>query len=129
MTPEQLVARLRALKMTYAFANVHIVFTTDERRPVAETLRASFDLATWETSFVPSAFEAYPQGGFGRYYEGIEIKGYNRVFLRSIDETLSDFGLRDIRITVEDIAYQPNHPDWNWTQQKCTIFIGHEIAR
>lgn len=118
-----LAKRLGKLKTEHSY--VHILFT-GSKRPVAEKLKATFDLAGWRTSIVPSAFDEHPQGGFGHYYSGTEVKGLNRVFVDSLAGQLVNAGFKGVFTTIQKPQIKSDHPKWERVQHRVQIMIGHD---
>lgn len=107
-------------------SNAHLLFVGG-KRPIVEHIRSAFDLARWETSFVSSAFDQYPQGGMGRYYSGIEVKGHNRILAEAVADALLRAGLADVYTTVEPpLKISRENPKWDRLQHRVTIMVGHD---
>ena len=105
-------------------SQAHLTFVSG-RRPVAERIKAAFDLAGWGTSMVPTAYDEYPQGGFGQYFSGVEVAGHNRVLVEAVAGHLRDVGLTKVRTTI-DSSVSRSHPDWSRLQHRVQIIVGHD---
>jgi hypothetical protein len=106
-------------------SNAHLLFV-EGKRPTVERILSALDLAGWETSFVPSAFDQYPQGGVGKYYSGIEVRGHNRILAEAVTDALLQVGLADVYTTVEPLKMSRENPKWNRLQHRVTIMVGHD---
>lgn len=106
-------------------SNAHLLFV-EGKRPTADRIRSALDLAGWETSFVPSAFDQYPQGGVGKYYSGIEVKGHNRILAESVADALLQVGLANVYTTVEPLKMSLESPRRNRLQHRVTIMVGYD---
>lgn len=102
-------------------SNVHIYMASMQQKPLADTLKAVFDLAKWQTELFNVALEQQRH----QYYEGIEVVGYNKHLVKAVVGAMRENGLSGVRVVVENPEVQPSHPSWNRVQNRLKITVGH----
>ncbi len=118
-----LASKLKKIRGEHS--NVHLVFVAN-KRALFEKLKATFELAGWEVSCVPSPFDQHPQGGAFNYYEGTDVKGNNRLFVNRLANELETIGFRDVFTTMTSSNVKPDNPKFERLQNRVTILIGHD---
>jgi hypothetical protein len=103
--------------------NVKVKIATARQRPLADSLISIFQLAGWRTAFPNVPLESYLHG---QYFEGVEVRGYNKHFVESVADALAKAGLANVKPIVEQSQIQPENPKWASVQRSIYITLGHE---
>jgi hypothetical protein len=116
-----LIKRLRKYKTEFPNAHVHIHFVSP-RRALAEALKSSFRDAGWQTDINQRAYETFV---FNEYPVGIEVRGINSHFTRTITQSLIGVGYSDARPVIISTTLEPSAENWEQANQGIMIVVGY----
>jgi hypothetical protein len=119
-----LISKLRGYREKYSYAGVHIHFV-GPRRPIAETLRSSFRDAGWQTDVSQRAYETFVPS---EYPTGIEIRGINSNFTRTVTSLLIEAGYSDAKPVIALTTLNPSAENWDQANQRVMIVVGYSEA-
>jgi hypothetical protein len=119
-TDEKAISKLRGLRNEHT--TVKVIYFDKRNFPFAERLAATFQLADWIVEFNKT-----PQGDRNpRYFEGIEIKGDNRVLVETVANLLRSTGCHDIGEIVGATEIPEGHEKYPKAKNKIYLTIGYE---
>jgi hypothetical protein len=90
---------------------------TSGRRPVAEALKSSFQDAGWQTDIGDAPSNEDPTG--------IEIRGINSDFTRTVTKFLTDAGYSAANPVITATTLKPSAEIWDQANQEILIAVGY----
>jgi hypothetical protein len=120
--PTPLVAALKRIANDH-ISYVEISFAAAQHRPLADKLKAVFDLAGWNVTFNSGPLDNDSRHEF---HAGIMMAGYNGAHLQVVVDTLKAAGLAVSGSQVRKLEVPSDNPKFPHAQRKVYIVIGHE---
>ena len=116
-----LLGKLRNL--TTEHTTIKIAVASIKQLRLARTISSTFDLAGWKTNLNETPLESYRN----EYCEGIEIQGFNELFVNSLCAAFRESGFQNINPKIEVSQIPKDHPTkWPWVLYSVRLTIGHE---
>jgi hypothetical protein len=108
-------ARQALSDLANEYTRVKILFTDSKNKPIAAQIARLFETAGWKTEFVSVPVPSDQQ------IDGVEVKGYNKVFADQISTILSAAGVT--QTVSAGIEYKEKKDSPKWQGQQCYIRI------
>jgi hypothetical protein len=112
----KLIEMLRATFPENGHAKIEIMDNKD--RPYGDRLRDALNSAGWEVQYNTTAQN--------RHVSGIQVVGWNGLFIESLSEILRNSGLTDARAELVPNEIPRDNPKWPVTQKRARINFGYE---
>lgn len=101
--------------------NVKITIGSAQFHPFAQLLDSVFNSAGWATNTSLTAQET----GTGRYWGGVEVRGFNKHLVEAVCAALRNAGVADAFTKLEDLQVPRDNPKWPSSQHKVYLKIGY----
>lgn len=120
-TQQQLTTKLRAYAGEHA--SVQVIFSHAQQRRLADDLISVFDMAGWRTHLTNVPLDKYIFDS--KYFDGIEVRGYNKHLVSAVAELLSAAGLPGVELNLQELRVKRDNPKWASSNQSVRVTIGH----
>lgn len=117
---ERLGMALKGLANECSYVNVQMA--SQQYRPLAERIKAIFELAGWQAHLTQVPLETYIHH---TSFFGIEVKGINSHLIETVAEKLRNAGLPDVKSTEQGHNLKAENPKLLSSQHRIEITIGH----